>query len=121
MKTNLLLFLFVIFSLGSFAQHDFSLKPVPKIDFNSGMLQADSTNFTFESKADQPNLQQYFAQKKQTSTNWNKWAYSSNMPIAKLGNYSWNMPIAVPDSTINYAIRELRIYSPDDFYKKQKE
>lgn len=121
MKTNLLLFLFVVFSLSCFAQHDFSLKLLPKVEFNSGMLQADSTNFVFESNKVSPNLQQYFAQKEQTSPKWNKLAYSSNMPIAKPGNYSWNMPIAVPDSTIDYAIRELRICSPEAFIKKQKE
>lgn len=109
MKANLLLFLFVVFSLSCFAQHDFSLKLLPKVDFNSGMLQADITNFTFESKAEQFNLQQYFTQKKETSPKWTNMAYKSNMPVVNPGNYSWNMPIAVPDSTVNYAIRVKRI------------
>lgn len=121
MKANLLLFLFVGFSLSCFAQHDFSLKLLPKVDFNSGRLQTDSTNFTFKSKAEQFNLQQYFMPNKETSQKWTNMAYKSNMPIANPGNYSWNMPIAVPDSTVNYAIRVKRICSPDTFIKKQKD
>ncbi|MCY1720730.1 hypothetical protein OU798_10270 [Prolixibacteraceae bacterium Z1-6] len=38
-------------------------------------------------------------------------AFSDNMPvIVPLGNH-WNMPVAVPDSTVNYFIRDKRIGS----------
>lgn len=118
MKSNILLFLFLVFSLSCFAQHDFSIKLVPKVDFNSGRLQTDSTNFTFESNTVESNLQQYFVQKKETSQKWTQLAYTSNMPIVNPGNYNWNMPVAVPDSTINYAIREKRIELFNSLEKK---
>ena len=109
MKTIVLFVVFAIFSVSSFAQNDFSLKPMPKIDFNSGRLQSDITNLSFEHNKIQSDFKQYFSQKMETTPKYNNTVYKSNMPIAIPGNYKWNMPIAVPDSTINYAIREKRV------------
>ncbi len=92
-----------LISASSFAQHDFSLKLLPKIDFNSGKLQSDSTNFSFDFNKVQPNFKQYFLQKQEAKTWSNSFVYQSNMPIATPGNCQLNMPIVAPDSTINDA------------------
>jgi hypothetical protein len=92
---------------------------MPKIDFNSGTLQSDSTKLSFELNKFQPDFNQYFSQKMETTPKYNKTVYKSNMPIAIPGNYKWNMPIAVPDSTINYTIR-LKQISPAENYPISK-
>lgn len=109
MKSSILILLFFTFSLGSFAQHDFNLKPMPKISFNSGQLATDSTNITFKPNQFYFDLDQYFPKKQDAKIRRYKQYNQSNMPIAGLGHYQTNMPILVPDSSINYAIRIKRI------------
>lgn len=109
MKTTVLFLLFFCISLGCFAQHNFKLKEHPRIDFESGRLAMDSTYFSFKDLKTNPDFQKFYAQPKKSTNESGVLYYENKMPIARLPLNYWKMPVAVPDSTIKYAIREKRI------------
>lgn len=109
MKTKLIFLLLIGLSVSTFAQHDFSIKPLPKIDFNSGIQKQDSSYMKFDNIQKSPDYLMLLSPKSSDRKPVSILRYKSKMPIAKpYGNY-WDMPVAIPDSTVNYAIREKRI------------
>lgn len=109
MKTIMFVSLFSFLSVGVFAQNDLSLKLASPIDFNSGKLAMDSTYFSFKDAKENTSFHNYFTQPQKVQPNLKTMNYYSEMPIVKPPGNNWNMPIVVPDSTVNYAIREKRI------------
>lgn len=119
MKTIGLITLLFFMSVGVFAQNDFDIKPLPKIDFNDGFLQQDNSYLEFENDRESADYLVLLSTRKVRKEDFIVMKYKNKMPIAKpQGNY-WNMPIAVPDSTINYAIMVKRIGS-GSLFKGQK-
>ena len=119
MKTIVLISLLSLLSIGVFAQSDLSLKLDPPIDFNSGILEPDSAFFSFKDAKIQIDYQNYLAQPKKAQPDLTAMDYYSKMPIAKPRGNNWNMPISVPDSTIDYAIR-VKIIEPFILPKSKK-
>lgn len=109
MKTIMFVSLLSFLSVVVFAQTDLSLKLAPSIDFNSGKLAMDSTYFSFEDTKENTSFHNYFKQLQKVPSNLKTMNYYSEMPIFKSRGNNWNMPIFVPDSTVNYAIKEKRI------------
>ncbi len=112
MKTVVIIMLLASFSVVGFAQHDFSIKPLPKIEFDDFNKDHDPACFAI-SPPFKPDTFKVFPEKK-----WNDFYKNEqlsgpqdfkinidNMPIAKLGENNWNMPIAVPDPTVHYHLR----------------
>lgn len=109
MKTSFLFLLFVAFALSGFAQHDFSIKPMKKVDFVSGINKQQSSYLKFDSTEKSPDYLARLTPKKNERKFASILKYRSKMPVAKPKVDMWNMPIAVPDSTVNFAIQEKRI------------
>lgn len=121
MKTIILIITAVTISLSSIAQHDYSIKPLPKIDFNSGVLQADSLCLNFDNQNKSPQYLALLFPKIESKKPINTGSYASKMPVFKPRLKCWNMPVVVPDSTVNYAIRQKQILSPDELRFKGRE
>ena len=127
MKASILFLLVMALSFGAFAQNELQLKELPKLDFDKGWPK-DSSLFQFSPKfqftsqdrtfkfpnnnqINSPNLKKFMVLANKTSP--------FNMPVLYLkGNF--RMPIYVPDSTVNYTIKEKRFGMPNAFntYKK---
>lgn len=107
---------FILFSLGSiccFGQHDFSIKPLPKIEFDDYTFDHDTSMFGLGLKSPVDSILNYYQipgqEKDDIDVSKLKEMYfryyRGNMPIAKIPEGNWNMPIAVPDSSIHYFIK----------------
>lgn len=105
MKTIVLISLLSFLSMGVFAQIDLSLKLDPPIDFNSDRLAMNSTYFSFKVAKTQIDYKNYLEQPKKAQPDLTAMNYCRKMPIAKPRGNNWNMPIAVPDSSIVYSIK----------------
>ncbi|HYQ57350.1 MAG TPA: hypothetical protein VEP89_08365 [Draconibacterium sp.] len=110
MKTLLISF-FLLFSIIGLAQ-DFSIKPLPKIKFNEFPVQKSTHIFKISPAftADISMLQKLpepvdkidlFAQGRIQKSDFD------NMPILSFGVNNWNMPVAVPDSSVDYFIKKI--------------
>ncbi len=109
MRTVFLSLLLLVGSFTAFAQHNFSLKPMPKIDFTTGNPASDSLKIAFDTLNIQPDYKLYFSEQKTPEIKKYKNKPQYRMPIATPGDFAWNMPIVVPDSSVNYAIRIKRL------------
>ena len=118
MKSIILILAAIVISATCYAQHDFSIKPLPKIDFNSGVLHQNSSYMKFNTEKKSTDYLALLSHEIKDKPNVAVLKYNSKMPIAFPHGNFWNMPVAVPDSTINYAIREKRIKVLNSLEKK---
>ena len=113
MKTIVLLILFSTGFICCFGQNDFSVKPFQKIEFST--LNKTDNNYLLELN---PKFKPDTIHLQYDDANWdgNKnpmteleqeriFASQDDMPIAKPSSMNWNMPIAVPDTSVHYFIK----------------
>jgi len=121
MKTLCVLLMITGISLCSFAQNEKPFNDFQKIDFNKDWQKDTTDYFTIspEFKPDTVFHEFQYSQKLNNEpfqinesnslfTFENSAKYEFRMPIAKGGKH-FNMPNAVPDSTVHYYIKEKRI------------
>ncbi|WP_319479859.1 hypothetical protein [uncultured Draconibacterium sp.] len=119
MKT-IVFFMFVCcLSFTSFSQNEYAIKPLPRIEFDNFHKQQHPDYLTIspQLKLDTPLTKSLVFDDKSESTIDNSYlksttdvfmALGDNMPVVKpSGNY-WNMPVAVPDFSNVYFIKEKR-------------
>ncbi|WP_321347585.1 hypothetical protein [uncultured Draconibacterium sp.] len=118
MKTIVLLIFVCCLGFTSLGQNDFAIKPFPRLDFDDFRQQQQpdyltiSPQLKLEDELPQSffddNIENLFDNSYLKSTTDVFMALGDNMPVEKpSGNY-WNMPVAVPDSTNMYFIKEKR-------------
>nr|WP_319271072.1 hypothetical protein [uncultured Draconibacterium sp.] len=116
MKTIVLLIFVCCLGFTSLGQNDFAIKPLPRIDFDDfrQQQQPDYLTISPQLKLDDELSPSFLAGKSEGNNSYLKSttdvfiALGDNMPVVKpSGNY-WNMPVAVPDSTNIYFIKEKR-------------
>ncbi|WP_319500130.1 hypothetical protein [uncultured Draconibacterium sp.] len=119
MKTIVFLMFVCCLSFTSFSQNEYAIKPLPRIEFDDFYKQQQSDYLTIspQLKLDTPLTKSLVFDDKSESTIDNSYlksttevfmALGDNMPVVKpSGNY-WNMPVAVPDSSNVYFIKEKR-------------
>jgi hypothetical protein len=132
MKAIVLLFIGFLFSFSINAQNTFNLKELPEIDFDT-IWHADTSRllslvpkfkleppqeYSFSSGAPE-NLYGINSNKKNLAIK-KYLSYTYKMPVIKPSGNNWNMPIHIPDSTVNYFIRELRIGAIDEIIEPEK-
>ena len=64
-------------------------------------------------------FKKFFNEPKQEKVIVYGFRYNGGMPIAKPQGFNWNMPIAVPDSSIVYSIQQVPIGGRLLRYKKR--
>ncbi|MDX8337655.1 hypothetical protein SLH46_00580 [Draconibacterium sp. IB214405] len=120
MKSIVVLMFVCCLSFTSISQNDFAIKPLPRIDFDDFRQQQQPNYFTIspELKLDDQRTQPFVVDEKAESTIDNSYiksttdvffAFGDNMPVAKPSGDYWNMPVAVPDSSFVYFIKEKRL------------
>ncbi|WP_319591864.1 hypothetical protein [uncultured Draconibacterium sp.] len=116
MKTIVLLMFVSCLSFTLFSQNKFVIKPLPRIEFDdfNQQQQPDYLSVSPQLKLEGELPQSFLDGKSESSNSYLKsttdvfMALGDNMPVVKpSGNY-WNMPVAVPDSTNMYFIKEKR-------------
>ncbi|WP_321370269.1 hypothetical protein [uncultured Draconibacterium sp.] len=118
MKTIVLLMFVCCLGFASFSQNEYAIKPLPRIEFDDFQKQKQpdyltiSPQLKLEDELPQSlfndNIENPIDNSYLKSTTEVFIAFGDNMPVVKpSGNY-WNMPIAIPDSTNMYFIKEKR-------------
>ncbi|WP_297097035.1 hypothetical protein [uncultured Draconibacterium sp.] len=118
MKTIVVLMFVCCLGFTSFSQNEYAIKPLPRIEFDDFQKQQQpdyltiSPQLKLEDELPQSlfndNIENPIDNSNLKSTTEVFIAFGDNMPVVKpSGNY-WNMPIAVPDSTNMYFIKEKR-------------
>ena len=109
MKTIVLIIILCGLSVCTMAQKDFQFRKFEKFNSNKYWEKDSLGVFPISPllKTDKKLSRNNFLSGTQKSHLYMKYSYT--MPIAKPGRDCWNMPVFVPDSTVNYAIKDKRI------------
>ena len=119
MKTTVILMFVCCLSFTSLSQNEYAIKPLPRIEFDDFQKQQQPDYLTISPQLKLENQipQSLVLADNKENTVDNPFlksktdlfmALGDNMPVVKpSGNY-WNMPVAVPDSTNMYFIKEKR-------------
>lgn len=119
MKTIVFLMFVCCLSFTSFSQNEYAIKPLPRIEFDDfyKKQQPDYLTISPQLILDTPLNQSLVLDGDSENTINDSYlksatevfmALGDNMPVVKpSGNY-WNMPVAVPDSSNVYFIKEKR-------------
>ncbi|AHW61722.1 hypothetical protein FH5T_07115 [Draconibacterium orientale] len=102
----------------SFSQNEYAIKPLPRIEFDDFQKQQQHDYLTIspQLKLDDELPQSFFDDNTENLidnlylklTTDVFMALGDNMPVVKPSDNFWNMPVAVPDSTNMYFIKEKR-------------
>lgn len=106
MKTIVLLMFVSCLSFTSFSQNKFAIKPLPRIEFDdfNQQQQPDYLTVSPQLKLEDELPQSFFDDNTENSLD-NSYLKSTTDVFTALGD---NMPVAVPDSTNMYFIKEKR-------------
>ncbi|WP_320111130.1 hypothetical protein [Draconibacterium orientale] len=119
MKTIVFLVFICCLSFTSNSQNEYAIKPLPRIEFDDFQKQQQPDYLTIspQLKLDIPLVKSLVFSNKKENTIDNSYlksatevfmALGDNMPVVKPSDNFWNMPVAVPDSTNMYFIKEKR-------------
>lgn len=119
MKTIVFLVFVCCLGISSFSQNEYAIKPLPRIEFDDfhKQQQPDYLTISPQLKLDTPLAKSLVFSGKSESAIDNSYlklttdafmALGDNMPVVKPSDNFWNMPVAVPDSTNMYFIKEKR-------------
>ena len=118
MKSIVILMFVCCLNFTSFSQNEYAIKPLPRIEFDDFQKEKQTDYLTISPPLKlEDELPQSFFDENTENTIDNSYlksatdvfiAFGDNMSVVKpSGNY-WNMPVAVPDSTNMYFIKEKR-------------
>ena len=118
MKTIVFLIFVCCLNFTSFSQNEYAIKPLPRIEFDDFQKQQQPDYLTIspQLKLDDELPQSFFDDNTENLidnlylklTTDVFMALGDNMPVVKPSDNFWNMPVAVPDSTNMYFIKEKR-------------